>query len=199
MKKLMIASMVAFLVAGCAQVDSNLSSFSGVTYKDYSNEYKLIDTYTLTSHIDKSMKDIKVCVLQNIRDRNVVLSDNSNDFVGASGRYYSIPSVTVSSSSGARQYFDDDIIVVDGLTQYNNPQSFIPIINYVRYTLSIKQDKDKNNTQYFFNNITQAQSTTGSVPNNGFNPVGNWNGANPSIILNTLNIEKQKVENCLGN
>jgi hypothetical protein len=68
----------------------------------------------------------------------------------------------------------------------------------VRYTLSIRKNNN-NNISYLFNNITQAQATTGAIPNNGFNPVGNWDGANPSVILKALTAEVQKITNCLTN
>ena len=196
MKKILLFSLIGFLVTGCAQkIDSNLSSFEGVTYTDYMNEYKYINTYTIKGSTNKSMKNVNVCVLQNIRDKDVVLTDNADSFVGSTGRYYNLTSST-NSHGNSQRYINDDVIIINGFTQYQNPQSFIPVTNYVRYTLSVK--KDKTNIQYFFNNITQAQSTTGSLPNNGFNPIGNWDGANPSVILKTLNDEIKKIEVCLG-
>ena len=196
MKKILLFSLIGFVVTGCAQkIDSNLSSFEGVTYTDYMNEYKYINTYTIKGSTNKSMKNVNVCVLQNIRDKDVVLSDNADSFVGSTGRYYNLTSST-NSHGNSQRYINDDVIIINGFTQYQNPQSFIPVTNYVRYTLSVK--KDKTNIQYFFNNITQAQSTTGSLPNNGFNPIGNWDGANPSVILKTLNDEIKKIEVCLG-
>lgn len=196
MRKILLFSLIGFVVTGCTQkIDSNLSSFEGVTYTDYMNEYKYINTYTIKGSTNKSMEDVNVCVLQNIRDKDVVLSDNANSFVGSTGRYYNLTSST-NSYGNSQKYINDDVIIINGFTQYQNQQSLIPVTNYVRYTLSVK--KDKTNIQYIFNNITQAQSTTGSVPNNGFNPIGNWDGANPSVILKTLNDEIKKIEVCLG-
>ena len=197
MKKLIFLLCSMSILSGCAQkIDENLSSFSGVTYTDYSNEYKYINTYTINGNTNRPMDDINVCTIQNIRDQDVVLSDNTNSFVGITGNYYNLTSTTKSYKNG-RQYIGDNVIVIDGLTDYQNPQALIPIKNYVRYTLSIRKDDD--NISYQFNNITQAQSTTGSIPNNGFNPVGNWDGANPSIILKALTAEAQKINNCLAN
>ena len=197
MKKILFLACPMILLSGCAQkIDPNLSAFNGVTYTDYSNEYKYLNTYTINGNTNKSMNDINVCTIQNIRDRDVVLSDSADSFVGKTGNYYNLNSSMKSNKNG-RQYIGDNVIVIDGLTHYQNPQSFIPITNYVRYTLSIR--KNDNNITYLFNNITQAQATTGAIPNNGFNPVGNWDGANPSVILKALTAEVQKITNCLTN
>lgn len=196
MKKVFLIGLIGYVLTGCAPIiNRNHGSLGELTYTEYMNKYEFLNTYTINGSINKSIKDVNVCVLQNIRDKDVVLSDNANSFVGSTGRYYNLTSST-NSYGNSQKYINDDVIIINGFTQYQNQQSLIPVTNYVRYTLSVK--KDKTNIQYIFNNITQAQSTTGSVPNNGFNPIGNWDGANPSVILKTLNDEIKKIEVCLG-
>ncbi|RKS85744.1 hypothetical protein DES39_1157 [Orbus hercynius] len=198
MKKLLLVFM-SIALFGCAaqQVDKNLASFTGVTYEDYEGEYKMLKSFTVQGTTSKNINDINVCLLQNIENDDVKLTDSSKSFVGSySGNYYNVTSGSTSSGGSVQQYSDDKTIVIKGLTKYKNPQSWVPITNYVRYTLTVK--KDKTNLNYTFSNIKQAQAETGYVANNGFNPIGNWDGANPSVILKTLENEVSKVSACLN-
>lgn len=199
MKKIIYIGVICSFLIGCAsqQVDKNLSNFSGVTYNDYDGKYKTIKNFTMNSSTNKSLSDINVCLLQNIENEDINLSDTSKSFIGPySGNYYNVTSRSKSLGGSVQQYSDDKTIIVKGVTKYLNPQTWVPITNYVRYTLTVQ--KDKESLAFTFNNIRQAQSETGYLPNNGFGTVGNWEGANPSIMLKALEGEVLKINSCLN-
>ncbi|WP_392564601.1 hypothetical protein RHO13_03825 [Orbus wheelerorum] len=199
MKKLVLISLISIAIVGCVAQgrDPKLASVTGVTYKTLNNS-DYLNTYTVKANVLKPMQNVKACVLQYVDNQDVQLSDTSKSFVGASsGNLYNVNSSYNSAGGDSVKYADKDLLVVKGITQYRNPQSFIPITNYVRYTLSVKQKAD--GISYVFSNITQAQASTGYMANSGFTPIGDWDGANPAVILSTLKSEIKNIEDCLVN
>jgi hypothetical protein len=47
-----------------------------------------------------------------------------------------------------------------------------------------------------FNNISRAQKYTGSIANDGFNPVGMWRGAGAQRIYASLEAVSEKIKAC---
>jgi hypothetical protein len=48
-----------------------------------------------------------------------------------------------------------------------------------------------------FSNITRAMQNTGSLANNGFQPVGMWRGAGAQRIYSSLEAVSKKIKACL--
>lgn len=195
-----ICFMTVLLLAGCStgqQRDARLNNITGLkTQHNGQNEY--LKEYSTKIKADKTSIDkVKICVLRNVSNRDVVLSDASKSFVGAyTGNYYNIGSKTVINGGGVVETVDDaGAIIVQGNTSYSFDSGIVQIKRVVRFTLdAIPQSEQVDLT---FSNIQQAQTETGALANTGFFEIGTWEGAGPYQAIMSLDNIVSSISKCI--
>ncbi|HIF6269531.1 TPA: hypothetical protein ACX3KD_004489 [Raoultella ornithinolytica] len=199
MKKMVMAVVILPMLYGCASDmsrDNALSAFHGVSYKNKGqNEYLKQYTKTITVK-NASIDKVKFCILRNVTNRDVTLSDSSKSFIGAyAGNYYNINSSSKSSGGDVVSLSGDNAIVVNGSTDYLFNSGIVSVKRVVRFTLDVIVDSS--NVSYTFSNLQQAQTETGSLSNVGFSDIGTWNGASPAQAMQTLDEIINDIDSCL--
>ncbi|MDP0667306.1 hypothetical protein [Klebsiella pneumoniae] len=200
MKKILLGAVILPLLYGCVadmSRDGDLSLLNGVSYKN-KGQYEYLKQYSKTTNIQNpSIDKIKICVLRNITNRDVMLNDSSRSFVGAyTGNYYNINSSSKSNGGDVVSLSGNNAIVVNGSTDYLFNSGVISVKRVVRFTLDIVTANNK--VSYTFSNIQQAQTETGSIPNNGFNDIGTWKGASPAQAIKSMEEITHDLESCLN-
>lgn len=197
-KKLAI-SLCCISLSGCAidtSRDPNLNNLTGLEFKKLSgNEY--IKNYSITSSTNGiDLEKAKICTLRNVTNRDVSLSDSSRSFVGAyTGNYYNLGNKSTSSGGNVVAASSDKSFVVNGSAEYIFDSGLINVKRVVRFTLDLSVLEGK--VKYTFSNIQQAQTETGTIPNNGFNYIGTWKGASPYQALSSLRSVTSDIDSCL--
>ena len=143
---------------------------------------------------------IMVCLSHRISDTlnsAVSLQDSSGSFVGpATGNYYrNVNSQTV-QGGGVFKYIDDSTsaLIATGTTDGGSTA-----LGFTRdiVKFDLKATANGDSVTLKFGNITRAQQSTGSIANDGFNPVGMWRGAGAERIYTSLESVASKVRACL--
>jgi len=140
--------------------------------------------------------DLPECIAATVSNQGETLSDSSGSFVGAyTGNYYNVQRSTNTAGGSVIEYASPDgrSVVASGLTRYN---ANALVARSVRFKLSVKQGES--GRIYRYGNLGQAQLNTGSVANNGYNPIGAWAGANPNLALDSLSRLTDNIERCLS-
>lgn len=194
MKKLLIVVPAIILLAGCVPTRmAELNDIEGLTYGVGDFGAEVIESYTVNKNMSVSPDNLALCVTSSIDNSAVVLSDNANSFVGASGTYHQINNQHVVGGGNVIQQQGSAGIVANGKTSYTSR-----LLNFIiKYTLTIRQDGS--NISYIFNNIQNAQQNTGYLNNNGFRRVltDKWSASDADTIIKELDNEVAKINNCL--
>lgn len=195
MKNFLIAVPALMLLSACTPTRmSELNNINGLQYGVGNFGAEIIDSYTVTRNQNSSNNILSMCVRNSIDNHAVVLQDNANSFVGASGTYYNINNqYVVNGGSNIQQQLPNGI-VAQGVTYYSSM-----LIGYVvKYQLTVRQNND--NVSYTFNNIQQAQQNTGSMNNYGFSQIftDKWSASGATSVVKKLDEEVDKIDSCLA-
>ena len=195
MKNFLIAVPALMLLSACTPTRmSELNNINGLQYGVGSFGAEIIESYTVTRNQTSSNNILSMCVRNSIDNHAVVLQDNANSFVGASGTYYNINNqYVVNGGSNIQQQLPNGI-VAQGVTYYSSM-----LIGYVvKYQLTVRQNND--NVSYTFNNIQQAQQNTGSMNNYGFSQIftDKWSASGATSVVKKLDEEVDKIDSCLA-
>lgn len=195
-----ICFIAVLLLAGCSagqQREVRLNSIPGLkTQHNGQNEY--LKEYSAKIKSNKtSPEKVKICVLRNVSNRDVILSDASKSFVGAyTGNYYNIGSKTVANGgSVVESVTDAGVIIVQGNTSYSFDSGIVHINRVVRFTLDAMPRSE--HVDITFSNIQQAQTETGALPNTGFSEIGTWEGAGPYQAIKSLDKIVGSISECM--
>lgn len=172
---------------------AELNDIEGLTYGVGDFGAEVIESYTVNKNMSVSPDNLVLCVTSSIDNSAVVLNDNANSFVGASGTYHQINNQHVVGGGNVIQQQGSAGIVANGKTSYTSR-----LLNFIiKYTLTIRQDGS--NISYIFNNIQNAQQNTGYLNNNGFRRVltDKWSASDADTIIKELDNEVAKINNCL--
>lgn len=195
MKNFLIAVPVLMLLSACTPTRmSELNNINGLQYGVGSFGAEIIESYTVTRNQTSSNNILSMCVRNSIDNHAVVLQDNANSFVGASGTYYNINKQYVVNGGANIQQQLPNGIVAQGVTYYSSM-----LIGYaVKYQLTVRQNND--NISYTFNNIQQAQQNTGSMNNYGFSQIftDKWSASGATSVVKKLDEEVDKIDSCLA-
>ena len=195
MKNFLIALPVLMLLSACTPTRmSELNNINGLQYGVGSFGAEIIESYTVTRNQTSSNNILSMCVRNSIDNHAVVLQDNANSFVGASGTYYNINKQYVVNGGANIQQQLPNGIVAQGVTYYSSM-----LIGYaVKYQLTVRQNND--NISYTFNNIQQAQQNTGSMNNYGFSQIftDKWSASGATSVVKKLDEEVDKIDSCLA-
>ncbi len=192
--------MAVFLLVGCSagqQRDVRLNKITTLkTQHNGNNEY--LKEYSAKIKNNKTtMEKLRVCVIRNVSNRDVILSDASKSFIGAhTGNYYNIGSKTVVNGGGVVEAADDaGAIIVQGNTSYTFDSGIVQIKRVVRFTLDVIPRPEQ--VDLTFSNIQQAQTETGALPNTGFFEIGTWEGAGPYQAIMSLDNIVNSISDCV--
>lgn len=195
MKNFLIAVPALMLLSACTPTRmSELNNINGLQYGVGSFGAEIIESYTVTRNQTSSNNILSMCVRNSIDNHAVVLQDNANSFVGASGTYYNINNQYVVNGGANIQQQLPNGIVAQGVTYYSSM-----LIGYaVKYQLTVRQNND--NVSYTFNNIQQAQQNTGSMNNYGFSQIftDKWSASGATSVVKKLDEEVDKIDSCLA-
>lgn len=195
MKNFLIAVSALMLLSACTPTRmSELNNINGLQYGVGSFGAEIIESYTVTRNQTSSNNILSMCVRNSIDNHAVVLQDNANSFVGASGTYYNINKQYVVNGGANIQQQLPNGIVAQGVTYYSSM-----LIGYaVKYQLTVRQNND--NISYTFNNIQQAQQNTGSMNNYGFSQIftDKWSASGATSVVKKLDEEVDKIDSCLA-
>lgn len=182
-------------LAGCATVPmpSNVTTMQGNPSGDYINS---VD-FSYQSNAPASFNKLKLCVAENVSNRAVQLIDSSGSFVGpASGHYYNMQHSQTVQGGDIFKYADTSLatLIANG-TVDGGPVALGLTSDVIKYDLKASAHGPK--VGLVFMNITRAQQSTGSVANDGFNPIGTWSGAHPKQAYMALEGIANGIKACL--
>lgn len=190
-----VAILLVTGLAGCATVPmpSNVTTKPRSTGGDYINS---ID-FSYQSDAPASFNKLKLCVAENVSNGAVQLTDSSGSFVGpATGHYYRVQNSQTVQGNGIFKYTDESLatLIANG-TVDGGPVALGLTRNIIKYDL--KASAKSSQVGLVFTNITGAQESTGSLANDGFNPVGTWPGAHPDQTYEALEGIANGIKACL--
>ena len=192
--------MAALLLAGCSagqQREARLNNIPSLKTQ-YNGQREYLKEYSAKIKTNKTpLEKVKICVLRNVSNRDVILSDASKSFVGAyTGNYYNIGSKTVVNGGGVVESVGDaGAIIVQGNTSYSFDSGIVQIKRVVRFTLDAIPRSEQ--IDLTFSNIQQAQTETGAFPNTGFFDIGTWEGAGPYQAIMSLDNIVSSISECI--
>lgn len=204
MKKLIFCFFIVLCLAGCAGDMAGLAEpvvlpANVTTTKPDANNNSYINQIGFFYDFNENFPfgKLTVCVAENVSNKDVVLKDAANSFVGISGNYYNIEKSQVVSSEDVFKVVDKETstLVASGTTSSLSNVGMITIKDFIKYDLKASY-KEKSVALKFFN-ITRAQESTGSLSNDGFSPVGTWGGARPLEVYNSIEAVSQNIKACL--
>lgn len=191
---LFAAALLTF--ASCAvapvQLPPNVSVVQGGQYN--ASYIDKVD-FTYKSAQSPDFGKLKLCIAESVTNDAVQLRDSSGSFVGAATRHYYQVGNTQSVGGGSVfKYIDDSksTLIANGVTVAgagNLTQ------DYVRFEL--KSAVTPNEVQIQFYSVTRAQANTGAASNDGFAPVGIWQGSRSPEVYSSLEAVAAKVKGCL--
>lgn len=200
MKRVIVGLALVGMLSGCSMVnqvrDPRLNSVQGVTIEN-NGSYEVLKSYQKVIDGNINPSKLKVCIARSISNDDVQLSDSSESFYGAySGKYYNVDKSTVSRGGDVVSFSasTEAAIVANGTTSYFYNAGLMNVERVVRFTLDIMPVNS--GPQFTFSNLKQAQKNTGTVANNGFNPIGSWEGAGPYQTLEALDKVAAEISAC---
>lgn len=144
-----------------------------------------------------SFSRVKICVVENVRNDSVDVKDAASSFTGAyTGNVYHIEKGRTEGGGQTVRLVDEDTetIIATGVTDYTKAM----IASYLRYDVKIVSSEQENKLRMVFSRIEAAQSNTGYMSNDGFNPIGTWYGTGSGAALEALGAVAQQLNSCIS-
>lgn len=139
------------------------------------NYIKSID-FSYRSNSAASFDQLKLCVAENVSNRAVQLTGSSGSLVDtASGHHHDVQHSQTVPGGDIFKYSDASLatLIATG-TIDSGPAAPGLTRDIIKYDL--KASAHGQQVGLAFTNITRAQQSTGAAPNDGFTPVGTWEG-----------------------
>lgn len=197
MKNLILVMISSALLGGCVsyQRSAAISAIPGVEFQQ-KNGSEIIKSYEVKKDIGAITKDsLKSCVLSNVTNSQVQLTDASKSFSGAyTGNYYNVQTSSSVQGGSVIQAETSNGIIFAGTGEYLT--SSMGIKRTVRFTGEIAPAGHQ--AKFMFSNIQQVQNDSGAISNNGFFDVGSWDAASPESVINVLNEKADAISRCLS-
>ena len=196
-KKLLVAMVSCALLSGCVsyQRSAAINSIPGVEFQQ-KNGNEIIKSYEVKKEIVNSSKDaLKSCILSNVTNNQVQLTDGSKSFTGAyTGNYYNVQTSSSVQGGSVIQAETEKGIIFAGTGEYVTPT--MGVKRTVRFTSEVVPEGKQ--AQFIFSNIQQVQNDSGAISNNGFFDVGSWDAASPEAVIAVLNEKANAISSCLA-
>lgn len=184
-----------FGLVGCATVQMPQNVTTRVTDRGQ----QLIDTvdFSYTAASPRSFEALRLCVAENVHNREVHLQDSSGSFFGpASGRYYETKNSKTVQGGDIFKYIDSSLTTLIAIgVEDGGPAASGLTRTFIKFDL--KASVRDTRVGIVFSNVTRAWETTGSLSNTGFGPIGTWSGANPMQAYAALQGVSNKISRCL--
>lgn len=197
MKKLLIVIMSSALLGGCVsyQRSAAINSIPGVEFQQ-KNGNEIIKSYEVKKEMVNSSKDaLKSCILSNVTNNQVQLTDGSKSFTGAyTGNYYNVQTSSSVQGGSVIQAETEKGVIFAGTGEYVTPT--MGVKRTVRFTSEVVPEGKQ--AQFIFSNIQQVQNDSGAISNNGFFDVGSWDAASPEAVIAVLNEKANAISSCLA-
>lgn len=196
--KILLISSLLIGISGCASQVSLPNNASITTTDSLGSAYIDKIDFSYISRGTHKFSKAKLCVAKNLTNNTVMLQDSSGSFVGAyTGRYYETNKTQSVTGGDIFKYSDDETstLLAVGTTSFVGDALGI-IKEFVKFEVELAI-KDKNVT-LIFSNITRAQQDTGTLGNNGFNPVGVWYGAKAPDVYASIELVANNIKTCIN-
>jgi len=198
MKGVLIATVLTVFLSGCVSQEraAFLNNTPGVEL-GHKDGYEYLKGYSVTfpSQGKYELDSLKSCVIKNITNNEVQLSDGSRSFTGAyTGNYYNITSKSQINGSEVIKTDTSSGLIFAGNGSYLT-DGVLAVKRVVRFVGEIKQKDGK--TLFEFANIQQAQTDSGAIPNSGFYDVASFSAASPDKVIGVLRESASNINSCL--
>jgi hypothetical protein len=174
---------------------------SNVTTKPFGGgNNKAIDTidYAFSISTPIQFSRVKMCVVENITNNEVQLSDSAGSFVGRSGTYYQAHNGSTVQGGDVFKYVDDTAKSLVARGSINRRAGFGGIIRLaIRFDVEISVSDA--NIKIKMLHIDEAMTSTGSASNDGFRPIGIWTGSMYKKDIVALDGLADQLNACLTN
>jgi hypothetical protein len=192
MRKLIGYLAVLTILTSCtSQKMLSIYQTSGVEIAQNSSGADILNKYNTSRPITALHSSLSLCIAQELDNGPVVLA--SENYSGSLWwPYYNVPSQQAITVSGGDtiKLVEGNHVVANAVTDY---------LYHTKYFISyiLTATRHQNNIHYLFSNIKQAHQYTGSVVNDGFENVKTLESAHPNLVIDALNKEADKIQECL--
>ncbi len=171
---------------------------SNVTVRDTDKRASYMEAvdFSYQSAQPIAFAQLKMCIAESVTNNAASLQGSSGSFVGpATGNYYHNTKSQTGQGGGIFKYVDDSTFALIATGTTDGGATALGFTrDLVKFDLKAMISSDAITLK--FNNITRAQQNTGSVANDGFNPVGMWRGAGAQRIYVSLESIAVKIKAC---
>lgn len=191
-----LSTLIMVWLAGCAQPElpSNAITTEGARGARYLDR---IDFSYVPSRTH-DFSQLRLCVAQNVSNNNVTLHDVSGSWVGPyTGNYYRNDNYQqIAGTAGIFKLVDERnaMLIAVGTTSAIEPGFPMPMTDIIKYEVTV--GLQGNEIKLLFTNITRAWQTTGTAVNDGFQPVGIWQGTRADNVYRGLEVIATRIRAC---
>lgn len=184
-------------LAACAntsQVSNKILGLNGIELSQTSEGANVIESYTVSSEINREA-DLPFCIASSLKNDSVRVKGAGSSYMGAhSGRQYKSASEHTVGGGDVISYVskEADKVVATGTTRYI---AGVVVERSVRF--QVVGTKSGGDVKLVFSPIEQAQTDTGALENRGYYRVGAWDAAHPDKVVESIDVEAQKIIRCL--
>lgn len=140
---------------------------------------------------------VKMCIAENVTNDGVRLSDHAGSFVGYGGTYYQTHNSSTVQGGDVFKYVDDASKSLVARSSIGRRSGFGGLIG-----LSIRFDLEASvagtNVNMKMMHVGQAQTNTGSLSNDGYQPIGIWTGSMYKKDIQALDDLASQLKACFA-
>ena len=170
-----------------------------VTTKPYGGGgNRAIDTIDYSFSTEKVIPfaRVKLCVARNITNNEVQLTDRAGSFVTGGGNYYQGRSNSTIQGGSVFKYIDDATGSLIAQGSISRQGGFAGIIGMsIRFDLEMALSDGR--VQMTMRQIESAMKNTGTISNDGFNPIGAWTGSMYKKHILALDNAADQIKACI--
>lgn len=140
---------------------------------------------------------LQLCVAQNVSNQGYTLTGDASGWIGpATGAYYrNDRQQHVAGSTNIFKFVDEHNATLVAMGTTSSTQGgLLPATDIIKYELVVKVEG--NHIGLVFTNITRAWKNTGAASNDGFEPVGVWQGTRADNVYRGLELVAGRIRAC---
>lgn len=175
------------------EVPENVTTKPGPRHGSYADTVDF--SYQAVQAVD--FAKAKLCVAENVTNDAVSLQDAAGSFVGpATGNYYRNSNSQTVQGGAVFKYVDDATSVLIATGTADAGTSSLGLVHDL-LKFDLKVGTAGNTITVRFSNILRAQQNTGSLANDGFQPIGTWKGSRFQRAYESLEGLAGKIRQCM--
>lgn len=187
---------LALLMAGCTTFDVDPRLPSNVTVSGPQNGQPL---YVSNIHFayDGIAANVSLpkCVAAEVVNRQYSISDSSDSYFSPWSGYHDHTRYREIGGGQTLVYSDPNAVVANGTVLLTSGSGLSQRESIVAFKL--KAERQGDNVQLDYTNISQAMTRSSSVANPGLRPLGAWSSAHPLRVYDALEQLSNKLAQCL--